>query len=248
MTERSAPIPGSNPASKTGRVLSHLSIQLVLYSVNSINAIPDIPSPQVRGLFPLVYERKTSEKNSARSCSAASFEKWNQWNIRLYSPINTGKSTFHFLIQKVEQATRSQKQKKGRTRQEREPLTHFDTLRSVSEISRIHRPPRAIARFPDTLPFFIVCRYFRRIYRLPRTLDTLNTLFFQPTRTEKFFPYISIYLFFLSRALVQKKVCQVCQMVVLPDEHGKSTDTLKFSQVCQKSATFPYSPINWGKF
>ena len=60
--------------------------------------------------------------------------------------------------------------------------------------------------------------------------------------------YISIYLFFLSRALVQKKVCQVCQMVVLPDEHGKSTDTLKFSQVCQKSTTFPYSPINWGKF
>lgn len=44
-------------------MLSHLSIQLVLYSVNSINAIPDIPSPQVRGLFPLVYERKTSEKN-----------------------------------------------------------------------------------------------------------------------------------------------------------------------------------------
>ena len=40
----------------------------------------------------------------------------------------------------------------------------------------------------------------------------------------------------------------VCQTVVLPDEHGKSTDTLKFSQVCQKLATFPYSPINWGKF
>ena len=79
-------------------------------------------------------------------------------------------------------------------------LTHFDTLRSVSKISRIHRPPRAIARFSDTLPFFIVCRYFRRIYRLPRTLDTLNTLFFQPTRTEKFFPYIYLYTYFFSRA------------------------------------------------
>ena len=76
-----------------------------------------------------------------------------------------------------------------------------------------------------------------------------HTLFFQSTRTEKFFPYIYLYTyFFLSRALVQKKVCQVCQMVVLPDEYGKSTDTLKFSQVCQKSTTFPYSPINWGKF
>ena len=74
----------------------------------------------------------------------------------------------------------------------------------------------------DTLPFFVVCRYFRRIYRLPRTLDTLDTLFSQSTRIEKTFP------FSLSRALVQKKVCQVCQTVVLPDGHGKSTDTLFF--------------------
>lgn len=111
---------------------------------------------------------------------------------------------------KVEQATRSQKQKKGRTRQEREPLTHFDTLRSVSEISRIHRPPRAIARFSDTLPFFIVCRYFRRIYRLPRTLDTLNTLFFQSTRTENFFPiYIYILIFSLARISSKKGVSSV---------------------------------------
>lgn len=76
----------------------------------------------------------------------------------------------------------------------------------------------------DTLPFFVVCRYFRRIYRLPRTLDTLDTLFSQSTRIEKTFP------FSLSRALVQKKVCQVCQTVVLPDGHGKSTDTLFFSR------------------
>ena len=74
----------------------------------------------------------------------------------------------------------------------------------------------------DTLPFFVVCRYFRRIYRLPRTLDTLDTLFSQSTRMTKTFPLS------LSRALVQKKVCQVCQTVVLPDEHGKSTDTLFF--------------------
>lgn len=189
------------------------------------------------------------KKYCARPCSTTAFEKRNKWNIRLYSPINAGNIAFHFRIGKWNSPPRRRKQKKGRTRQEREALTHFDTLRSVSKISRIHRPPRAIARFSDTLPFFIVCRYFRRIYRLPRTLDTLNTLFFQPTRTEKFFPYIYLYTyFFLSRALVQKKVCQVCQMVVLPDKHGKSTDTLKFSQVCQKSTTFPYSPINWEKF
>ena len=46
----------------------------------------------------------------------------------------------------------------------------------------------------NTLPFFVVCRYFRRIYRLPRTLDTFDTLFSQSTRIEKTFP------FFLSRA------------------------------------------------
>ena len=43
-------------------MLSHLSIQTILYSVNAINAIPDITFPQFRGLFPLIYERKTSEK------------------------------------------------------------------------------------------------------------------------------------------------------------------------------------------
>ena len=222
---------------------------MVLYSVNSINAIPDIPSPQVRGLFPLIYERKSSEKNFRALMFRCFVQKVEQVE---HPPLLPDKHEEYYVPLsdwKVEQATRSQKQKKGRTRQEREPLTHFDTLRSVSEISRIHGLPRAIARFSDTLPFFIVCRYFLRIYRLPRTLDTLNTLFFQPTRTEKFFPYIYLYTyFFLSRALVQIKVCQVGQMVVLPDEHGKSTDTLKFSQVCQKSATFPYSPINWGKF
>ena len=85
-----------------------------------------------------------------------------------------------------------------------------DTLRSVSEISRIHRLPRAIARFSDTLPFFIVCRYFRRIYRLPRTLDTLNTLFFQSTRTENFFPiYIYILIFSLARISSKKGVSSV---------------------------------------
>lgn len=36
----------------------------------------------------------------------------------------------------------------------------------------------------DTLPFFVVCRYFRRIYRLPRTLDTLDTLFFRDSVSE----------------------------------------------------------------
>lgn len=210
MTERSAPIPGSNPASKTGRVLSHLSIQLVLYSVNSINAIPDIPSPQVRGLFPLIYERKSPEKILRALMFRCFVQKVEQVE---HPPLLPDKHEEYYVPLsdwKVEQATRSQKQKKGRTRQEREPLTHFDTLRSVSKISRIHRPPRAIARFSDTLPFFIVCRYFRRIYRLPRTLDTLNTLFFQSTRTENFFPiYIYILIFSLARISSKKGVSSV---------------------------------------
>lgn len=57
--------------------------------------------------------RKRPKKISARSCSAASFKKWNKWNIRLYSPINTRNITFHFLIQKVERATKKLKAKEG---------------------------------------------------------------------------------------------------------------------------------------
>lgn len=145
------------------------------------------------------------KKYCARPCSAAALKKWNKWNIRLYSPINMGNIAFHFLLEKWNAPLKSRKRKKDRTRQEKEPLTHFDTLRSVSKISRIHRPPRAIARFSDTLPFFIVCRYFLRIYRLPRTLDTLNTLFFQSTRTEKNFPYIYIYILIFSLARISSK-------------------------------------------
>lgn len=55
----------------------------------------------------------------------------------------------------------------------------------------------------DTLPFFVVCRYFRRIYRLPRTLDTLDTLFSQSTLIEKTFP------FSLSRISSKKGVSSV---------------------------------------
>lgn len=48
-------------------MLSHLSIQPMLYSVNSINTIPDIPFSQVIGMFSLIYERKSPEKNIARA-------------------------------------------------------------------------------------------------------------------------------------------------------------------------------------
>ena len=71
---------------------------------------------------------KRPKKISARPCSTTAFEKWNKWNIRLYSPINTRNITFHFRIGKWNEPPRSRKQKKDRTRQEREPLTHFDTL------------------------------------------------------------------------------------------------------------------------
>ena len=50
-TERSAPIPDSNPASRTGRVLSHLSIQLLLYSVNTNFATLIISLPLLRTYF-----------------------------------------------------------------------------------------------------------------------------------------------------------------------------------------------------
>ena len=91
-------------------MLSHLSIQLVLYSVNSINAIPDIPYPQVRGLFPLIYERKTSEKNFRAlmfRCFVRKVE---------HSPLLPDKHEEHCVPLsdwKVERATKKLKAKEG---------------------------------------------------------------------------------------------------------------------------------------
>ena len=100
-------------------MLSHLSIQLILYSVNSINAIPDIPFPQFRGLFPLISERKSPEqKISARSpesrkqkkgrtqqerlvpfCSTFAFEKWNiLFLVFIGLPGQPSKNPFHFHL------------------------------------------------------------------------------------------------------------------------------------------------------
>ena len=94
------------------------------------------------------------------------------------------------------------------------PLSDWKVERATKKLKAEEGPytagEGAIARFSDTLPFFIVCRYFRRIYRLPRTLDTLNTLFFQSTRTEKFFPiYIHIFIFSLARISSKKGVSSV---------------------------------------
>lgn len=99
-------------------MLSHLSIQMILYSVNSINAIPDITFPQFRGLFPLIYERKTSEKISARPpeswkqktgrtqqerpvplCSTFAFEKWNILFLVFIGLLGQpSKKPFHFHL------------------------------------------------------------------------------------------------------------------------------------------------------
>ena len=99
-------------------MLSHLSIQMTLYSVNSINAIPDITFPQFRGLFPLIYERKTSEKISACPpesrkqkkgrtqqerpvpfCSTFAFEKWNILFLVFIGLLGQpSKNPFHFHL------------------------------------------------------------------------------------------------------------------------------------------------------
>ena len=42
-----------------------------------------------------------------------------------YSPINRGNFTFHFLIQKVEQATKKPKAEEGSIRREGKSLTHY---------------------------------------------------------------------------------------------------------------------------
>lgn len=91
---------------------------MTLYSVNSINAIPDITFPQFRGLFPLIYERKTSEKISARPpesrkqkkgrtqqerpvpfCSTFAFEKWNILFLVFIGLLGQpSKNPFHFHL------------------------------------------------------------------------------------------------------------------------------------------------------
>ena len=63
-TERSAPIPDSNPASRTGRVLSHLSIQLLLYGVNTNFATLIISLPLLRAYFRSFMGRNQFKKSS----------------------------------------------------------------------------------------------------------------------------------------------------------------------------------------
>lgn len=63
-TERSAPIPDSNPASRTGRVLSHSSICISLYAIRAIKAISIFPSSQVRAYFRSFMGRNQFKKSS----------------------------------------------------------------------------------------------------------------------------------------------------------------------------------------
>ena len=65
-TERSAPIPDSNPASRTGRVLSHLSIQLLLYDVNTNFATLIISLPLLRAYFRSFMGRNQFKKVRSR--------------------------------------------------------------------------------------------------------------------------------------------------------------------------------------
>lgn len=86
----------------------------------------------------------------------------------------------------------------------------------------------------DTLPFFVVCRYFRRIYRLPRTLDTL---FSQSTLIEKTFP------FSLSRALVQKRCVKCVRRLYFLMDTGKVPTHYFFAIVCQNPKSDMPAPL-----
>lgn len=88
----------------------------------------------------------------------------------------------------------------------------------------------------DTLPFFVVCRYFRRIYRLPRTLDTLDTLFSQSTRMTKTSPLS------LSRALVQKRCVKCVRRLYSPMNTGKVPTHYFFAIVCQNPKSHMPAP------
>ena len=99
-------------------MLSHLSIQMTLYSVNSINAIPDITFPQFRGLFRSYMSGKRPKIISARPpesrkqkkgrtqqerpvpfCSTFAFEKWNILFLVFIGLLGQpSKNPFHFHL------------------------------------------------------------------------------------------------------------------------------------------------------
>lgn len=93
-TERSAPIPDSNPASRTGRVLSHLSICIALYAIRAIKAISISPSPQVRAYFRSFMGRNRLKKSSARAPNASAGEEDVRQGLR---------GLFQFVPKKLEQ-------------------------------------------------------------------------------------------------------------------------------------------------
>ncbi len=77
-TERSAPIPDSNPASRTGRVLSHLSIQLLLYGVNTNFATLFISLPLFRAYFRSFMGRNQFKKVRSRPLKKSEAEEVRQ--------------------------------------------------------------------------------------------------------------------------------------------------------------------------
>lgn len=77
-TERSAPIPDSNPASRTGRVLSHLSIQLLLYGVNTNFATLIISLPLLRAYFRSFMGRNQFKKVRSRPLKKSEAEEVRQ--------------------------------------------------------------------------------------------------------------------------------------------------------------------------
>ena len=77
-TERSAPIPDSNPASRTGRVLSHLSIQLLLYGVNTNFATLIISLPLLRAYFHSFMGRNQFKKVRSRPLKKSEAEEVRQ--------------------------------------------------------------------------------------------------------------------------------------------------------------------------
>ena len=96
-TERSAPIPDSNPASRTGRVLSHLSILVSLYAIRAIKAISIIPSPQVRAYFRSFTGRNQFKKVRSRPLKSRRGKKTYAKDCRVCS------SLFQFAPKKLEQ-------------------------------------------------------------------------------------------------------------------------------------------------
>lgn len=143
-------------------MLSHLSIRMKLYNINSINAIPDFPFPQVRGYFCSYtsekWQKKSHTRRKAKSCTSIQ-KKVEQRERRRLLPDEHGESYVPLLKTEVEQAAGKAESRKIRTRK---GWGTSDTLRHTSKCVGTFL---VFIGFRERLPVFLTHFHFSKCVR-----------------------------------------------------------------------------------